>query len=116
MDAQVKETIDGQVRDNRVMLYMKGSPNFPQCGFSGQVIQILNSYGTPYESCNVLDDMTIREGIKSYSDWPTIPQLYVDGQFVGGCDIVTEMHQSGELKGLLLPQGEAGPAATGPAS
>ncbi|QNN25034.1 Grx4 family monothiol glutaredoxin [Planctomycetales bacterium ZRK34] len=101
MDATLKQRIEDQIKSARVFLYMKGTPTFPQCGFSGQVAHILNSYGIEFGSCNVLEDMSIRQGIKEFANWPTIPQLYVDGEFVGGCDIVTEMHQSGELKPLL---------------
>jgi monothiol glutaredoxin len=81
-----------------VVLYMKGTPVFPQCGFSARVVQILSHMGVPFKGVNVLEDMEIREGIKAFTNWPTIPQLYVKGEFVGGCDIVTEMFQSGELK------------------
>jgi monothiol glutaredoxin len=79
------------------MLYMKGTPMFPQCGFSARVVQILNHLGVPFQTANVLEDPEMRDGIKQFSNWPTIPQLYVKGEFVGGCDIVTEMFQSGEL-------------------
>lgn len=101
MDQNAQSTIDQQVKSNPIMLYMKGSPTFPQCGFSGRVVQILSTYQTPFESCDVLQNQAIREGIKQYSDWPTIPQLYIKGQFIGGCDIINEMHESGELKSLL---------------
>jgi len=105
MDDTLKQRIDDHVKSNRVFLYMKGTPTFPQCGFSGQVSHILNSYGIEYGSFNVLEDMDIRQGIKEYADWPTIPQLYVDGEFVGGCDIIMEMHQNGELKQMLETTG-----------
>jgi monothiol glutaredoxin len=88
-----------------VVLYMKGTPMFPQCGFSARVVQVLTHMGVPFKGVNVLEDMAIREGIKSFSNWPTIPQLYVKGEFVGGCDIVTEMFQSGELATLLQEKG-----------
>ena len=101
MDPATKEKIENHVKQNRVMLFMKGSKSFPQCGFSGQVVQILGSYGVPFETCNILEDPSVRQGLKEYSDWPTFPQLYISGQFIGGCDIVTELHQSGELKKLL---------------
>ena len=91
------EQIDREVTGNDVVLFMKGTPQFPQCGFSGQVVQILEYLGVPYKGVNVLADDGIRQGIKDYSNWPTIPQLYVKGEFVGGCDIVREMFQSGEL-------------------
>ncbi|MEM7696470.1 MAG: Grx4 family monothiol glutaredoxin [Pseudomonadota bacterium] len=96
MDA--KDTIDQAVKSHDVLLFMKGTPNFPQCGFSGQVVQILDYLGVEYGSVNVLEDDDIRAGIKDYSNWPTIPQLYVKGEFVGGCDIVREMFQAGELQ------------------
>ena len=97
--------IDSEVKSNDVVLFMKGTPQFPMCGFSGQVVQILGYLGVPYKGVNVLEDQEIREGIKSYSNWPTIPQLYVKGEFVGGCDIVREMYQSGELVELLKAKG-----------
>ncbi|XWN28983.1 MAG: Grx4 family monothiol glutaredoxin [Devosia sp.] len=102
-DAQ--QTIDEAVKSNDVLLFMKGTPNFPQCGFSGQVIQILDYLGVPYSSVNVLDDDDVRAGIKDYSNWPTIPQLYVKGEFLGGCDIVREMFQAGELQEHLTNAG-----------
>ena len=89
---------------------MKGTPGFPQCGFSGQVVQILDYLGVDYKGVNVLGTPTIRQGIKDYSNWPTIPQLYVKGEFVGGCDIVREMFQAGELQSLLRREGRAGRA------
>ena len=97
--------IDKAVKSNDVMLFMKGTPQFPQCGFSSQVVQILDYLGVPFESVNVLADADIRQGIKDYSNWPTIPQLYVKGEFVGGCDIVREMFQSGELASHLTEAG-----------
>jgi len=103
--ANVNERIQGEIDRNDVMLYMKGTPMFPQCGFSARVVQILSHMGVPFESANVLEDMELREGIKGFSNWPTIPQLYVKGEFVGGCDIVTEMFQSGELESLLAEKG-----------
>ena len=93
--------IDDKVKTNDVFLFMKGSPDFPQGGFSGQVVQILNYLGVDYSSANVLESDELREGIKAYTNWPTIPQLYVKGEFVGGCDICVEMFQSGELQSLL---------------
>lgn len=101
LDAETKTKIEGLIQKNRVMLFMKGSKSFPQCGFSSAVVGILKELGTPFETANVLADPALREGIKVYSDWPTIPQLYVDGEFVGGCDIVREMHATGELAKLL---------------
>ncbi|MFV0279438.1 MAG: Grx4 family monothiol glutaredoxin [Rhodoblastus sp.] len=95
--ASVNEQIKSVIDANDVVLFMKGTPQMPQCGFSGQVVQILDYLGVPYQGVNVLADGEIREGIKTFSNWPTIPQLYVKGEFVGGCDIVREMFQSGEL-------------------
>ena len=103
MDETTKQRIEQQIKDNRVMVFIKGTSMFPQCGFSGQVVQILQGYGTEFGECNVLDDDAIREGIKQYSNWPTIPQLYVDGEFIGGCDILMQMHASGELGQVLEP-------------
>src|SRR5690606_20387262 len=94
-----------QITNNDVVLFMKGTKNFPQCGFSGQVAQILQYLGVEYQDVNVLEDMGIREGIKSFSEWPTIPQLYVKGEFVGGCDIIREMFQAGELQEMLAEKG-----------
>lgn len=100
-------TIDETVKGNDVVLFMKGTKQFPQCGFSGQVVQILDYVGADYQDVNVLDDMDIREGIKTFSNWPTIPQLYVKGEFVGGCDIIREMFQAGELQQLMSEKGIA---------
>lgn len=100
-------TIDTTVKGNDVVLFMKGTKQFPQCGFSGQVIQILDYVGADYKDVNVLDDMDIREGIKTYSNWPTIPQLYIKGEFVGGCDIIREMFQAGELQQMMTEKGIA---------
>ncbi len=99
--------IDALVKDNAVLLFMKGTPLFPQCGFSSRAVAILNHLDVPFESVDVLQDQGIRQGIKAYSDWPTIPQLYVKGEFVGGSDIMMEMYESGELKGLLEEKGVA---------
>lgn len=96
-----QETIKQTISDNEIVLYMKGSPDFPQCGFSGRAIQILKACGAEFASVDVLSDPDIREGVKKFSNWPTVPQLYVKGEFVGGSDIMTEMYQSGELKTLL---------------
>ncbi len=100
--------IDALVKANPVVLFMKGSPLFPQCGFSSRAIAILNHLEVEFESVDVLQDQGIRQGIKAYSDWPTIPQLYVDGEFLGGSDIMMEMYESGELKQLLDAQKAAG--------
>jgi monothiol glutaredoxin len=97
--------IDQQVKSNDVVLFMKGTKSFPQCGFSGRVVQILDYLGLNYKDINVLEDMGLREGIKVYTNWPTIPQLYVKGEFVGGCDIISEMFQSGELETHLNERG-----------
>ena len=103
--SDINDRIKDQVTQNRVVLYMKGTPQFPQCGFSATAAEILRRCGvSEYASFNVLQDDALRQGIKDYSNWPTIPQLYVDGEFVGGCDIVREMYQSGELQQILAPQ------------
>jgi monothiol glutaredoxin len=101
----IHEWIDSQVKSNDVVLFMKGTPTFPQCGFSGQVVQILDYLGVAYSGVNVLESDELRQGIKLFSDWPTIPQLYVKGEFVGGADIVREMFQAGELQRLLETKG-----------
>jgi monothiol glutaredoxin len=101
----INQFIDNEVKGNEVVLFMKGTPQFPQCGFSGQLVQILDYLGTPYKGINVLESDDLRQGIKSYSNWPTIPQLYVKGEFVGGCDIVREMFQAGELQSLMKEKG-----------
>ena len=93
--------IEEHVKGNPIMLYMKGNPSMPLCGFSARVVQVLQAEGVDFSSVNVLDYPAIREGVKKYSEWPTIPQLYVNGEFIGGCDIVTAMHESGELKEVL---------------
>jgi len=101
----IAERIRNDINANDVMLYMKGTPVFPQCGFSARVIQILQHLEVPFKSANVLEDDALREGIKAFSQWPTIPQLYVKGEFIGGCDIVSEMFQAGELETLLKENG-----------
>ncbi len=103
----VKAWIDNEVKSNDVVLFMKGTPAFPQCGFSGQVVQILDYLGVDYKGVNVLESTEIRQGIKEYSNWPTIPQLYVKGEFIGGCDIIREMFQAGELQNALSEKGVA---------
>ena len=103
--SDINAFIDEQIKSNDVMLFMKGTPDFPQCGFSGQVVQILNYLGIDYGSADVLSNPELRDGIKTYSNWPTIPQLYVKGEFVGGCDIVREMFQAGELQGQFEKAG-----------
>ncbi len=100
-----RERIEKVISENPVVLFMKGTPQFPQCGFSGQVIQILDYLGAPVHGVNVLEDADIRDGVKQYANWPTIPQLYIKGEFVGGCDITREMFQSGELAAMLTEAG-----------
>ena len=106
-DQPVFDRIQSEITENPVMLYMKGSAMFPQCGFSARVVQILSHLGAPFKTANVLEDPELREGVKQFSNWPTIPQLYVKGEFVGGCDIVREMYGSGELQELLSTRGIA---------
>jgi monothiol glutaredoxin len=105
MSNPVATRIQSDISANPVMLYMKGTAMFPQCGFSQRVVQILSLLDVPFKTANVLDDAGLRDGIKEFSNWPTIPQLYVNGEFIGGCDIVTEMYQSGELETLLSEKG-----------
>ena len=105
--ANARERIEKLISENPVVLFMKGTPQFPQCGFSGQVIQILDYLGAPVVGVNVLEDADIRQGVKEFANWPTIPQLYVNGEFVGGCDITREMFQSGELAAMLTEAGVA---------
>ncbi len=97
----VNARIEEQLKSNDVLLYMKGTPEFPQCGFSGQAVAALNAIGKPYSYVNIFEDQEIREGLKVYSNWPTFPQLYVKGELIGGSDIMIEMYHSGELKSLL---------------
>jgi len=96
-----EEKINQQIKDHKILIYMKGTPDFPQCGFSAAVIEVFNKLGSPYQTVNVLEDPEIREGIKAFSNWPTIPQVYIDGKFIGGCDIVREMFARGELQPLV---------------
>jgi monothiol glutaredoxin len=100
-----RQVIDNEVKSSDVVLFMKGTPQFPMCGFSGQVVQILNYLGVDYKGVNVLENADVRQGIKDYSNWPTIPQLYVKGEFIGGCDIAREMFQAGELQQLFADKG-----------
>lgn len=109
--SDVQKSIDDAVKANDVLLFMKGTPTFPQCGFSSVVVQVLDYLGVDYQAVNVLEDQDVREGIKAYSDWPTIPQLYVKGEFVGGCDIIKEMFEAGELKDYMSDKGIAMEAA-----
>jgi monothiol glutaredoxin len=111
--AGIIEWIDNEVKTNDVVVFMKGTPDFPQCGFSGQVVQILNYLGVPYKGVNVLSSDELRSGIKEYGGWPTIPQVYVKGEFVGGCDILREMFQVGELQDFM---GDKGIALNAPAT
>jgi monothiol glutaredoxin len=103
MSDSVLEQIEQVVKENDIVLFMKGTPEFPQCGFSQRVAAMLSSYNIPFAAVNVLLNEDIRQGIKDYANWPTIPQLYVKGEFVGGCDIISEMHENGELEELLAP-------------
>lgn len=103
--ADVNEWIESVVKDNDVVLFMKGTPEAPQCGFSSRVTQILSHLQVPFQAVNVLENGALREGIKAYTNWPTIPQLYVKGEFVGGCDIITEMFQNGELQKTIENSG-----------
>ncbi len=103
--ANVRERIERLVAEHPVVLFMKGTPAFPQCGFSGQVVQILDYLGAPIHGVNVLEDEEIRQGVKEFSNWPTLPQLYIKGEFIGGADIAREMFQSGELKTVLADAG-----------
>ena len=105
LDETTRDRIQTEVDGNDVLLFMKGTPVFPQCGFSAAVIQVLSHLQVKFSSVNVLEDPDIRDGIKQYSDWPTIPQLYVKGEFVGGCDIIREMYETGELKTFLEDKG-----------
>lgn len=104
-EPEIFNNIRKEIESNDVVLFMKGSAKFPQCGFSAAVAHILNTLGTNFRDINVLEDPALREGIKEFSEWPTIPQLYVKGEFIGGCDIVKEMAESGELQALLKEKG-----------
>ena len=104
MSDAVQQKIDALVKDNQVVLFMKGTSDFPQCGFSMRAVNIVRALGVPFETINVLDDNDIRQGIKAYSEWPTIPQLYIDGEFVGGSDIMMQMWESGDLEELVKPK------------
>jgi len=101
MTPELKQRIDALVQQNRILVFMKGNRLMPQCGFSNNVVQILNTLGVPYETVDVLEDYDIRQGIKEYSSWPTIPQVYVNGEFVGGSDILIELYQKGELQQIV---------------
>ena len=101
MTPELKERLDTLIQQNKILLFMKGNKLMPQCGFSNNAVQILNTLGVPYETIDVLEDYEIRQGIKEYSNWPTIPQIYIDGQFIGGSDILIELYQKGELQQLV---------------
>ena len=101
MDDALKQRIENDIKTNKIFIYMKGTPEAPMCGFSAQVVNVLKQHNAPFKACNVLENPEIRQGIKEYSDWPTIPQVYIKGEFVGGCDIILEMNESGELEKLL---------------
>jgi len=104
MDDSLRDRIQGIIDSNEVVLFMKGTKHFPQCGFSATVVEVLRRSGTDFQDVNVLEDPAIRQGIKEFANWPTIPQLYVRGEFVGGCDIVREMYENGELSAVLSPE------------
>lgn len=101
MDNDLKQKIENSIKSKKIFLFMKGTPEQPMCGFSSQAVNLLQHYNVDFATANVLEDADIRQGIKEYADWPTIPQLYVNGEFIGGCDIMTEMHQKGELEKIL---------------
>lgn len=103
--SQIHDQIQNDISTNNVVLYMKGNEKFPMCGFSATVVQILKALNVDFKAVDVLQDMELREGIKTFTNWPTIPQLYVKGEFIGGCDIVREMYQTGELQALLGEKG-----------
>jgi monothiol glutaredoxin len=105
MDDTLRQRIDGMVKTNKVFLFMKGNADFPQCGFSARVVDVLQDVGVPFSTFDILSDPAVRQGVKDYAQWPTFPQLYVGGEFVGGCDIVTEMYANGELQSLLKNAG-----------
>ena len=101
MTPELKERIDNLVKQNKILVFMKGNKLMPQCGFSNNVVQILNTLGVPYQTIDILEDYEIRQGIKEYSNWPTIPQVYIDGQFLGGSDVLIELYQKGELQQMV---------------
>jgi len=101
MTTDIYNFIDTTIKNNKIVLFMKGTADFPQCGFSAAVVHILHSLKMPFKDINVLENMEIRQAIKDYSDWPTIPQLYINGEFIGGCDIVKELHSNGDLESML---------------
>jgi len=101
MTPELKERLDDLVKQNKIVVFMKGNKLMPQCGFSNNVVQILNTMGVPYETIDVLADQEIRQGIKEYSDWPTIPQVYINGEFIGGSDVLIQLYQKGELQQMV---------------
>lgn len=101
MNPILQTKIEGQINNNKIMIYMKGTPNAPQCGFSAATVQIFKSFGVPFETADILQDADLRQGIKEFSNWPTIPQVYINGEFIGGCDIVMEMHNRGEIEQMV---------------
>ncbi|MGB3208781.1 MAG: Grx4 family monothiol glutaredoxin [Crinalium sp.] len=101
MTPELKERIDNLVKENKILVFMKGNKLMPQCGFSNNVVQILNTLGVPYQTIDILEDYEIRQGIKEYSNWPTIPQVYIDGQFLGGSDVLIELYQKGDLQQMV---------------
>lgn len=108
MAPELSKRIEDAIKGNKVMIFMKGTPDFPQCGFSAVTVEIFDRLGVPYGAMNVLADPALREGIKEFSKWPTIPQVYIDGEFLGGCDIAREMYANGELEKLVQPLQAAG--------
>lgn len=101
MDEALKNRIEEILKSHRIVLFMKGVPEAPQCGFSAQAVSVLHQYGLPFHTVNILEDEELRQGLKEYAQWPTYPQLYVDGELIGGCDIIMELHDTGELEGIL---------------
>jgi monothiol glutaredoxin len=101
MTPELKEKIDTLLQDNKILVFMKGTKLMPMCGFSNNVVQMLNSLGVPFQTINILDDSDMRQGIKEYSNWPTIPQVYINGEFIGGSDIMMELYQKGELQQMV---------------
>jgi monothiol glutaredoxin len=101
MDPKLKQEIENDIKNNKVVIYMKGTADAPMCGFSARSVQILQSYNAPIKDINILASEEVRQGIKEFTNWPTIPQIFINGEFIGGCDIITEMHENGELAGLL---------------
>ena len=101
LSEQLRQSIEQEIKNNKVVIYMKGTASQPMCGFSARSVQILQSYGQPIKDHNIFDSEEVRQGIKEFTNWPTIPQIFINGEFVGGCDIITEMHENGELAALL---------------